>query len=162
MFVIVSVVLHETTGVTVKDFGDIGVILRFYAAVTIPAALYYVGAGIHPRDLKTSEMKKLFSLKHDKKSRDHWLWIKNIFLLTVIITPVFISLFFILLLILGVIQSAWFAVIVINSILPITSTNMFLVPYGIDKKVTALSVTWTTIIYVPVVAFLIYVFTTAL
>ena len=35
---------------------------------------------------------------------------------------------------------------------------MFLVPYGIDKKVTALSVTWTTIICVPIVVALITIF----
>ena len=60
--------------------------------------------------------------------------------------------------IVGLISSAWFAVIVINSILPITSTNMFLVPYGIDRKVAAYSVTWTTIVCVPIVVLLIIIF----
>lgn len=158
-FVIAAVILHGTTGITVKDFGDIGILFKFYTALTIPAALYYVGAGIHPNDLKVKEMKKLFSLNYDGKTKDHWPMIRRIFFLTVIITPLIISVFFGILLFLKSIPSSWFAVVVINFFLPITSTNMFLVPYGIDKKVTALSVTWTTIICVPIVVFLIYFFT---
>jgi hypothetical protein len=162
MFAIVAIALHSTTGVKMADFGDIGIIITFYSAITIPAALYYVGAGIHPHDLKISEMKKLFSLNHDQKSKDHWPWVRSIFVLTVIITPLIISVIFGLLYVFGLITSAWLAVIVINSILPITSTNMFLVPYGINKKVTALSVTWTTIICVPIVVALIAIFITIL
>jgi hypothetical protein len=155
---IIAIILHNTTGITMEDFGDIGSIVLFYTALTIPAALFYVGADIHPHDLKISEMKKLFRLNYDKKSKDHWPWVRNIFLLTVVITPLIISLFFGLLYIMGLISSAWLAVIVINSILPITSTNIFLVPYGINKKVTALSITWTTIICVPIVVLLIVLF----
>ncbi|UCB58399.1 MAG: hypothetical protein JSV67_07305 [Thermoplasmatales archaeon] len=158
LFAIIAIVLHNITGVKMADFGDIGVVITFYSAITIPAALYYVGAGIHPSDLKISEIKKLFSLNHNIKSNEHWPWIRNIFLLTVIITPLFISAFFGILFILGLISSAWLAVIIINTFLPITSTNMLLVPYGINKKVTALSVTWTTIICVPVVVLLITLF----
>lgn len=158
MFAIAAIVLHGTKGYVMTDFGDIGIVIKFYSAITIPAALYYVGAGIHPNDLKISEMKKLFSLNHNKKSKDHWPWVRNIFLLTVIITPLIISVFFGIIFILGLISSAWLAVIVINTFLPITSTNMFLVPYGIEKKVTALSVTWTTIICVPIIVFLITIF----
>ena len=79
-------------------------------------------------------------------------------ILTVIITPIVITIIFLPLLFLNLIPEAWFAVIIINSFLPITSTNMFLLPYGIDKKVTALSVTWTTIICVPLVVLLITIF----
>ena len=159
MFVIISVALHETTGITVKGLGDMGKILDFYTAITIPAALYYVGACIHPHDLKMKEMKKLFSLKTIKDTKNHWPWVRNIFLVTTIITPLVTTIFFSLFLIINIIPKSWFAVIVINSFLPITSTNMFLVPYGIDKKVTALSVTWTTIVCVPIIVILIYVFT---
>jgi len=155
-FAFASVAFHGNTGLYLQDFGDPGVIFKFFTALTIPAALYYVGAGIHPRDLKVKEMKKLFS--RNKKTQDHWLWIRNIFFLTVVITPVLTALFFSIFLVLNVIPKQWFAVIIINSILPITSTNMFLVPYGIDKKVTALSVTWTTIVCVPIVVILITVF----
>ena len=158
MFAIAGIVLHKTTGVKMEDFGDIGSIVIFYTALTIPAALFYVGADIHPHDLKISELKKLFYLNHDHKSKDHWSWVRNIFLITVVITPLSISIVFGLLYIVGLISAGWLAVIVINSILPITSTNMFLVPYGINKKVTALSITWTTIICVPVVVLLITVF----
>lgn len=158
IFAIAGIVLHNTTGVKMEDFGDIGSIVIFYTALTIPAALFYVGADIHPHDLKISELEKLFCLNHDPKSKDHWSWVRNIFLLTVVITPLSISIVFGLLYIVGLISSAWLAVIVINSILPITSTNIFLVPYGINKKVTALSITWTTIICVPVVVLLITVF----
>jgi hypothetical protein len=156
MFAIAAIALHSTTGVKMADFGDVGTIVTFYSAVTIPAALYYVGAGIHPRDLKISEMKKLFSLSH--KSEDHWPWVRNTFLLTAIITPILTSIFLGMPYVLGLIPSAWLAVIVINSALPITSTNMFLVPYGLNKKVTALSITWTTIVCVPIVVALIAIF----
>jgi len=158
-FVIAAVVLHGPMEINVNVESSEWIIFKFFTATTIPAALYYVGAGIHPRDLKKSEMKKLFTLKHKDKAKDHWPCVRSIFLLTVIITPLILSMFFGLLFILGLISTAWLAVIVINSFLPITSTNMFLVSYGIDKKVTALSVTWTTIVCVPIIVLLIYVFT---
>jgi len=63
---------------------------------------------------------------------------------------------------LNLVSKEWFSVITINSIMPITSTNMFLIPYGINKKVTALAVTWTTIICVPIVVALIAIFSTVL
>jgi len=152
-FAITSVIFHETTGIYLKDLGDAGIVFKFFTAITIPTALYYVGASIHPRDLKINEIKKLLNLRH--KIRNHWLWIRNIFFITTVITPLVISLFLSILLVLDFIVREWFAVLIINSILPITSTNMFLVPYGIDKKVTALSITWTTIVCVPIVVLLI-------
>ncbi len=158
-FVIAAVVLHGHINVTVDWSSSPGVVFIFFTALTIPAALYYVGAGIHPRDLKAKEMKKLFSLKHEDSKKDHWPWVRSTFLLTVIITPLLTTIIFALFLILKLIPDSWFAVIVINSFLPITSTNMFLVPYGIDEKATALSVTWTTIVCVPIIVLLIYLFT---
>lgn len=152
-FAITSVIFHGTTGIYLKDLGDAGIIFKFFTAITVPAALYCVGASIHPRDLKINEMKKLFNLRH--KIRYHLLWVRNIFFITTVITPLFISLILSILLMLDFIIKEWFAVLIINSILPITSTNMFLVPYGIDKKVTALSITWTTIVCVPIVVLLI-------
>jgi len=157
-FVITAIVIHGPLGVNMNWNTSQGVVFIFFTALTIPAALYYVGAGIHPRDLKIDEMKKLFSLKRNN-SKDHWPWVRSIFLLTVVITPLIISIVFGLLIIFGLISTAWFAIIVLNSFLPVTSTNMFLVPYGIDKKVTALSITWSTIICVPIIVVLIYVFT---
>jgi len=154
-FAAAAILFHGTTGVYLEDFGSAGIGFKFFTALTIPAALYYVGAGIHPHDLKINEMKKLFGLSPNKKTKDHWPWVRNIFFLTTIITPLLTSIIFCFLLVLNFIPTEWFAVVVINSVLPITSTNMFLVPYGIDKKVTALSVTWTTIICVPIVVFLI-------
>ena len=159
-FVIAAVVLHGPMNVTVDwRSSSPGVVFIFFTALTIPAALYYVGSGIHPRDLKAKEMKKLFSLKHEDNKKDHWPWVRSTFLLTVIITPLLTTIIFALLLILKFIPDSWFAVIVINSFLPITSRNMFLAPYGIDKKATALSVTWTTIVCVPIIVLLIYLFT---
>jgi predicted permease len=157
-FALAAIIIHGPLNVSINWDDPLAVVFTFYTALTIPAALYYVGAGIHPRDLKISEIKKLFSLKNNSK-KDHWPWVRNIFVLTVIITPLIISLVFGLLLIFGLISTAWFAIVVINSFLPVTSTNMFLVSYGIDKKVTALSITWTTIVCVPIIVFLIYVFT---
>lgn len=157
-FAAAAVVMHSITGITPRNFGDVGTIFEFFTSLTIPAALYYVGTGIHPHDLKVNELKKLFSLKHNKKSRDHWPGVRSIFFLTVIVTPLLTALFFSIFLVLSLIPKEWFAVVVINSILPITSTNMFLVPYGIDKKATALSVTWTTIFCVPIVVLLITIF----
>ncbi|RLF29954.1 MAG: hypothetical protein DRN05_00475 [Thermoplasmata archaeon] len=160
LFVITAVVIHGTTGITINSLGETGIILDLYTSLTIPAALYYVGSSIHPHDFRIKEMRKIFSLKNSKQeSKEHWTWVKNIFILTVIITPLLISIIFILLLILNIIPKSWFAVIIINSFLPITSTNMFLVPYGIDKKSTAHAVTWTTIVCVPIIVFLIYIFT---
>ena len=57
-FVVVAIIINITTGVTIKGSGDLGVIIIFITALTIPAALYYVGACIHPSDLKKSELKK--------------------------------------------------------------------------------------------------------
>ena len=157
-FAIAAIIIHGPMNISIDWNTPLAVIFTFYTAITIPAALYYVGAGIHPRDLKISEIKKMFSLKNNN-TKDHWPWVRNIFLLTVIITPLIISLIFGLLLLFGLISTAWFAIVVINSFLPVTSTNMFLVSYGIDKKVTALVVTWTTIVCVPIIVLLIYVFT---
>jgi len=155
-FALTAIILHVFTGVTTKDPTDLNSFFNFFTQITIPAALYFVGSGIHPRDLKIDEMKKLFGLK--SKIKGHWIWVRNIFFLTVIITPLLTVLFVLPFFYFKFITGAWFAVILINSILPITSTNIFLVPYGIDRKVTAHSVTWTTIICVPVVVFLITIF----
>jgi hypothetical protein len=158
-WVIAAVGLHATTGITTKDFGyQLEILVIFYSAITIPAALYYVGAGIHPRDLKKSELKKLFGIHKNNELGDHWAWVRSIFIITVVITPLLTAIIFTPLLIFGLISNAWFAVIIINSILPITSTNMFLIPYGIDKKSTAHSVTWTTIACVPIIVLLIIIF----
>ena len=161
-FAFAAIAIHEITGITVKDPTDLNLFFIFITQCTIPAALYYVGAGIHPRDLKIHEMKKLFSFKKVVKSKDYWPWIRAIFFLTVLITPLLTIIVMVPIYAVGFVTSAWFAVIVINSILPITSTNMFLVPYGINKKVTALSVTWTTIVCVPIVVLLISIFTSFL
>ena len=132
-------------------------LLRLYTAFTIPAALYYVGAGIHPNDLKKSELRKLIGIDKEKKEVDHWNWVRKIFLLTVIITPILITIIFGSLYILSLLPATWFAVIIINAFLPITSTNMFLLAYGIDKKTTAHAVTWTTLVCIPIVVALIMI-----
>lgn len=158
IFVISAVAINIKTGIKTENLGDLGIILKFYTAITIPAALYYVGAGIHPKDLKICELKKLFGLDKSDKNTEHWVWVRNTFFLTVIVTPIIIVTTFSPLLLLNLIPSAWFAVIVINSVLPITSTNMFLLPYGIDRKTTAHAITWTTLICVPLVIILIVFF----
>lgn len=155
-FVIAAVLLHGPGGVTIDFNESFPFLVKFYTAITIPAALYYVGAGIHPSDLKLSEIKKLVGL--DSDSSDHWKWVRHMFILTVFITPLIIGILFGGLLTLGFIPGAWFAVILINAILPVTSTNMFLLPYGIDKRSTAHIVTWTTLVCVPIVVILIMVF----
>lgn len=158
LFVISAVVLHAITGITTASFGhEVNIILQFYTALTIPAALYYVGAGIHPSDLKINELKKLIGLDKSDEGKEHWTWVRHIFILTVLITPLIIGLFFGVLLLFNIASIAWFSVILINLFLPITSTNMFLVSYGIDKKATAHAVTWTTLICLPIVVFLISV-----
>jgi len=158
-WVIATVGIHAITGIKTSDFGqDLEIIVMFYTAITIPVSLYYVGSEIHPSDLKKSELKKLLDLDKSNERSDHWTWARNIFILVVIITPVLIALVFAPLFVFGLITSAWFAVIIINSVLPVTSSNMFLLPYGIDKKSTAHSVTWTTIICVPIVVLLIALF----
>ncbi len=134
---------------------NIDVIWNLYTAITIPAALYYVGAGIHPSDLKKSELKKLIGLDKKSEKSDHWNWVRKTFILTVIITPTIFALIFGSMFLLGRLQPEWFAVIMINIFLPVTSTNMFLLPYGIDKKTTAHIVTWTTLVCVPIVVGLV-------
>lgn len=160
-FAFVAVIIHAMSGVTHKDFGDYGIIFDFITALTIPAALYYVGAGIHIRDIKymADRIKKK---KVRKESQKNWIWTKDIIFLTIIITTILTFIIFGILLYLNLVSKEWFSVITINSIMPITSTNMFLIPYGINKKVTALSVTWTTIICVPIVVALIAIFSTIL
>jgi hypothetical protein len=138
---------------------DADVILRLYTAITIPAALYYVGAGIHPKDLKVPELKKLVGIDKTGDDSQHWQWVRNIFVMTVFITPLILVAIFGVLFAAGLLPDpAWFPVITINLFLPITSTNMFLIPYGIDKKSTAHIVTWTTLVCVPLVIVLIMVF----
>jgi predicted permease len=155
-FVIAAVAIHGLTGITTKDFGyELEIIIKFYTAITIPAALYYVGASIHPSDLKIKEIKKLFGIDKTEKDGDHWSWVRSMFTLTVIITPIITALIFVPLFLTGLINNSWFAVIIINSILPVTSTNMFLIAYGIEKKATAHVVTWTTIVCVPIIVLLI-------
>jgi len=155
-FVIAGVLLHGPGGITIDFNESLPFLVKFYTAITIPAALYYVGAGIHPSDLKISEIKKLVGL--DSDDSDHWKWVRDMFILTVFITPLVIGVIFGGLLALGLISGAWFAVIFINAVLPVTSTNMFLLPYGIDKRSTAHIVTWTTLVCVPIVIALIMVF----
>jgi len=155
-FVIAAVLLHGPGGVTINFNLPIPFLVKFYTAITIPAALYYVGAGIHPSDLKLHEIKKLLGQVSDDS--DHWKWVRDMFILTVLITPLIIGVFFGSLLAIGLIPGAWFAVIFINAILPVTSTNMFLLPYGIDKRSTAHIVTWTTLVCVPIVILLIMLF----
>lgn len=157
-FLVAAVSLHALTGLTTADFGDAGVVLQFYTSLTIPAALYYVGAGIHPKDLKRSELKRLFPLRKTAAADRHWGLVRSIIFLTVVVTPLISLCIFTPLLLLRLLPNTWFSVIIINAFLPITSTNMFLVPYGIDKKVTAHVVTWTTLICVPIVVLLIYLF----
>ncbi|MCD8479249.1 MAG: hypothetical protein LRZ88_02810 [Candidatus Cloacimonetes bacterium] len=94
-------------------------ILRFYAALTIPAALYYVGSGIHLRDLKLTELRKLLGLTIDSGT-EHWDWVRQIFRLTTLYTPLLFAIIFGILLYLRLIPGAWFAVIILNTALPIT------------------------------------------
>lgn len=161
-FLFAAIGLHSLTGLTTADFGDAGVVLQFYSALTVPAALYYVGSGIHPKDLKRTELIKLLAMGEKKTQDCHWILVRSIIFLTVIITPILALIVLTPLLLLDILPKHWFAVLVINAFLPITSTNMFLVPYGIDKRVTAHAVTWTTLICVPIVVILIYLFSTHL
>ncbi|MDZ4183096.1 MAG: hypothetical protein U1B83_09480 [Candidatus Cloacimonadaceae bacterium] len=157
LFVLAGVILQKTVGIKTSDMGDWGLLLRFYTALTIPAALYYVGSGIHPRDMKKSELRKLIGFDRTE-GEEHWSWVRQIFLLTALWTPLIFGSLLGALLVLKVIPPQWFAVLVINAMLPITGTNMFLVPYGIDKRTTAHAVTWSTLICVPVVVALIWIF----
>ena len=157
LYVVSAVVLQKTTGITTGDLGNFGILLRFYASITIPIALFYVGSGMHPNDLKISELKKLIGLVKVEKDQ-HWLWVRQIFLLTAVFTPIIFAILLVTLFSLSLIPAAWFSVTLINSVLPITSTNMFLVPYGLDKKATAHSVTWSTIFCIPVAVILIGIF----
>ncbi|MFO7676945.1 MAG: hypothetical protein R6V50_00965 [Thermoplasmatota archaeon] len=158
-FVVSAIVLHAGMGITTRDFGvSLETIFIFFTSLTIPAALYYVGSSIHPRDLSLTELKKLVDRKQSTPKGDHWSWVRVMFFVTVILTPALTALIFTPLFFLGIINNSWYAVIIINSFLPVTSTNMFLLPYGIDKKSTAHIITFTTIFCVPIIYLLISVF----
>ncbi|MGM0405428.1 MAG: hypothetical protein ACQEQM_04735 [Thermoplasmatota archaeon] len=162
-FIVAAIVVHHITGIDIAALGNGGTVLHFITALTIPAALYYVGSGVHPSDLKLDEMKKMIlPQKNDEKKDFDWAVGRNAFLTTMVYTPIILALVFTPLMLLEIIPKPWFAVIVINSILPITSTNMFLLPYGLNAKGTALSVTWTTVISVPLVLILIPLLSTIL
>ncbi len=156
-FVLAAIILQKTTHITSRDMGDWGVLLRFYTALTIPAALYYVGSGVHIRDIRTAELKKLLGITTDSAT-EHWQWVRQIFIMTSVITPMIFFVILGTLMLSGIIPLAWMAVILINVALPITGTNMFLVAYGLDKRATAHAVTWTTLICVPIVVLLIELF----
>ncbi len=158
-FVIAAIFIHRSTGIVMADLGDGGTVLHFITALTIPAGLYYVGSGIHFEDLKLDEMKKMFLRPKKEEVRElHWAAGRNAFLTTMLYTPIFTLLIFGPLLLLDIIPSPWFVVIILNSIMPITSTNMFLIPYGLNTKGTALAITWTTIVAIPVLLGLIILF----
>lgn len=159
-FVIAAIFLQKGVGINTKMMGDWGIILRFYAALTIPAALYYVGSGIHVSDMKIDELKKLLGIKSDSSS-EHWQWVRQIFVLTSVITPLFFAISFGFMRAMGWIPVSWFAVTLINMSLPITGTNMFLIPYGLDHRATAHAITWSTLINVPLVVILIEIFSLA-
>lgn len=155
-FVVAAVLIHYHTGITQADLGGGGTVLHFVTALTVPAGLYYVGSGIHPRDLKLEEMKKMFiPPKRGEREDFHWSAGRNAFMTTLVYTPLFTLLIFSPMLFLDLIPGPWFAVIVLNSLMPITSTNMFLLPYGLNAKGTALAITWTTVIAVPLLMILI-------
>ena len=160
IFVMAGVLVQVITGQkSVNLLGMEGdTLLRLYTSITIPAALYYVGAGIHPKDLQISELRKLIGIDAAKDGEDHWNWVRKIFILTVFITPAILVVIFGALFFLGFLPDVWFAVILVNAFLPITSTNMFLIPYGIDMKSTAHVVTWTTLVCIPIVVALIMFF----
>jgi predicted permease len=150
-FPISATVIHMQTGVTTGTY-EWGVLLEFAAAVTIPAALYYVGSGIRLADVTPDKLRQLFFGHEGELAK-----VRVLLLLTMVITPVVIAALFGSLWMLGLLPAAWFAVLLLNAVLPITSTNMFLVPYGINKKVTALSVTWSTLFSLPLFVVLLYV-----
>lgn len=154
IFAFTSIVVHKASGIYLSDLNEFGIIFKFITALTIPAALYYVGAGISSNDLKKSEIRKLFDFKN-KKTINHWIWIRQILFLTIFLIPIITIIICVILLFSKLIPNEWIIVIIINSFLPITSTNMFLIPYGLNKKVTALSISWSTIICVPIVILLI-------
>lgn len=158
-FVVAAIVIHRSTGTVMADLGDAGTVLFFITALTIPAGLYYVGSGIHPEDLKLEEMKKMFFPPKTGEEREfYWSAGRNAFLTTMLYTPIITVMIFAPILYLDLMPSSWFVVIILNSIMPITSTNMFLIPYGLDFKGTALAVTWTTVVAVPVLMALIFLF----
>ncbi|MFO8132576.1 MAG: hypothetical protein R6U10_01395 [Thermoplasmatota archaeon] len=150
-FPIAATVIHAQTGVTTATY-EWGVLLDFAAALTIPAALYYVGSGIKLADVTPDKLRQLFFGHTGELAK-----VRMLLVLTMVITPVVVAVLFGSLWMLGLLPAAWFAVLLLNAVLPITSTNMFLVPYGINRKVTALSVTWSTLFSLPLFVVLLYV-----
>lgn len=152
-FPVAAIVIHAQTGVTTSTY-EWGVLLEFAAAITIPAALYYVGSSIKLSDVTPEKLRQLFCGHTGELAK-----VRMLLLLTMVITPVIVAALFGSLWLLGLIPATWLAVLLLNAVLPITSTNMFLVPYGINEKVTALAVTWSTLFSLPLFVVLLYVMT---
>ncbi len=150
-FPIAATVFHAQTGVTTSTY-EWGVLLDFAAAITIPAALYYVGSSIKLSDVTPEKLRQLFFVRAGELAK-----VRMLLLLTLVVTPAVVAVLFGSLWLLGLIPAAWLAVLLLNAVLPITSTNMFLAPYGINEKVTALSVTWSTLFSLPLFVALYYV-----
>jgi len=152
-FPISAAIIHYQFDIT-SGSSEWGIILDFLAAVTIPAALYYVGSSIKITDMKWDELRQLFI---SNTPQLEYKQVRATLLLTMVISPAVVAALFGTLLLFHAIPVEWFTVIFLNAVLPITSTNMFLVPYGINHKVTALSITWTTLISLPVFVVLLSV-----
>jgi hypothetical protein len=144
VFPVSAVLIHSYSGLTTKTM-QYGPIIDFLASLTIISGLYYVGASIKLKDLKIGEMKKIF-LKGDEDFE----LVGKILFLTLLLTPLISFLVLLPFIAFKIFSFEWFIVLLINSILPITSTNIFLTPYGINKKVTALAVTWSTVFSIPI------------
>ncbi|MBC7128448.1 MAG: hypothetical protein H5T45_01790 [Thermoplasmatales archaeon] len=143
VFPISAVLIHSYTGLTTKTM-QYGSIIDFLSSLTIISGLYYVGASIKLKDLKLGELKKIFT------GNDEFKVVKEILVITLLLTPLVSFILLAPLLAFKIIPLEWFIVLLINTILPITSTNIFLVPYGIDRRATALSVTWSTVFSIPI------------
>ncbi|KAL0213036.1 hypothetical protein RCL1_006662 [Eukaryota sp. TZLM3-RCL] len=160
--IISSIVLRRLTGTSFSAWGNIGSFLHFLSALTVPFGLYFAGAGIKTRDLSWSNLVLyLWPSKLTTQNRSEIqsiLIIRGSLFTTLVLCPLIIGLIFFLLQVFGVASSAWFCVMFLNSLLPITSTNVFLVDYGLSLSGVSISVSMSTIIAVPLVFSLIPVF----
>ncbi|KAL0213218.1 hypothetical protein RCL1_006844 [Eukaryota sp. TZLM3-RCL] len=160
--IISSIVLRRLTGTSFSAWGNIGSFLHFLSALTVPFGLYFAGAGIKTRDLSWSNLVLyLWPSKLTTQNRSEIqsiLIIRGSLFTTLVLCPLIIGLIFFSLQVFGVASSAWFCVMFLNSLLPITSTNVFLVDYGLSLSGVSISVSMSTIIAVPLVFSLIPVF----
>ncbi|KAL0225677.1 hypothetical protein P9112_013001 [Eukaryota sp. TZLM1-RC] len=148
----IAIILNRMFDITMESLGKPGEYIHLVSAFTVPLGLYYAGSGVKAEDLKWMNISQVFSTQSQSlalRSTSFTLFIN------LVISPLIIGSIFGVLTLFKIIDTSWFSVIFINTILPTTPTNIFLEEFGINKKATALTVSTSTALGVPLVLIMI-------